>query len=32
MMVAELFQIRDRKIYQIEAVLNVFPYGTMSGW
>jgi len=32
MMVAELFQIRSRKIYQIEAVLNVFPYGTQPGW
>lgn len=32
MMVAELFQIRYRKIYQIEAVLNVFPYGTRPGW
>jgi hypothetical protein len=32
MMVAELFQIRNRKIYQIEAVLNVFPYGTKAGW
>ena len=32
MMVAELFQIRNRKIYQIEAVLNVFPYGTKPGW
>jgi hypothetical protein len=32
MMVAELFKIRDGRISQIEAVLNVFPYGTMSGW
>jgi hypothetical protein len=32
MMVAELFKIRDGRISQIEAVLNVFPYGTKSGW
>jgi hypothetical protein len=32
MMVAELFKIKNRKIAQIEAVLNVFPYGTKSGW
>jgi hypothetical protein len=32
MMVAELFKIRDGLISQIEAVLNVFPYGTKSGW
>lgn len=32
MMVAELFKIRNRQICQIEAVLNVFPYGTRSGW
>jgi hypothetical protein len=32
MMVAELFKIKNGKIAQIEAVLNVFPYGTRSGW
>jgi hypothetical protein len=32
MMVAELFKIRDGLISQIAAVLNVFPYGTKSGW
>ena len=32
MMVAELFKIKNRKIAQIEAVLNVLPYGTKSGW
>jgi hypothetical protein len=32
MMVAELFKIVDGTIHQIEAVLNVFPYGTKSGW
>jgi hypothetical protein len=32
MMVSEVFKVRDHRIVQIEAVLNVFPYGTRSGW
>ncbi len=32
MLITELFQIRQRELYQIEAVLNVFPYGMKSGW
>jgi len=32
MMVAEIFKIKSRRFHHIEAVLNVFPYGTRSGW
>jgi hypothetical protein len=32
MMVAELFKVVDGTIHQIEAVLNVLPYGTAAGW
>ena len=31
-MVAEAFRIRGGKLAHIEAVLNVFPYGTRSQW
>jgi hypothetical protein len=32
MMVAEVFKVVAGTIHQIEAVLNVFPYYTRSGW
>ena len=32
MMVAELFKVVAGTIHPIEAVLNVFPYYTRSGW
>lgn len=32
MMAAELFKVRHGQIQEIEAVLDVFPYGMRSGW
>ena len=32
MMLSELFRIRAGRIHDIEAILDVFPYGMRSGW
>jgi hypothetical protein len=31
-MIAEVFKVEDRRITQIEAVLEFLPYGIRSGW
>jgi hypothetical protein len=32
MMLSELFRIKEGRIHDIEAILEVFPYGMRSGW